>query len=281
MDRKLLIKASAALTAFVLCIFSGCGAVSTTHISSGAAPSSTNETKEFSEIAVTTPECIEGVQFLSKKNTLYKGSSLFDKVVVYNYSLDRNYFSVTSKLESKTILEQYRKYLEKSDNVLFNDDEKYGENGAICEFKSGDSSMYILVCNGDFDIGNNADFSVVLCTPKENIGYSDEEMEAFKDEPGSSSKNFVGYWKSMFYLFDDGSTSKTDSYSIFTYNTGSASLYVSYEKYAGTWKQSRKNYSFVFGDLNGVGSIETVEGKEYLVVDVDGVQGRVAFQMVS
>ena len=282
MNKKILKKMSAALTAVVLCVFSGCGPGSVTRISSGAAQPDTAEPADFSEVSVSTPEFIEGVQFVNKKNTLYKGSPLFENVVVYNYSLDRNYFSVTSKLESKTILDEYIKYLEDNSNVLFNDDESYGTNGAICKYnKSDGTSMYIVVCDGDFDVGNNADFSVVLCTPKADIGYSSEEMEAYKDEPGANSKNFSGFYKSMFYLFDDGSTSKSDTYSIFTYNSGSASLYISYEKYAGTWKENRNNYTFVFGNLNGVGSMEKVDGKEYLVVEFDGVEGRVAFERVS
>ena len=227
------------------------------------------------------PEYIEGVKFLSQKDTQYKNSPLFEKVLVYNYNLDRNYFTVNSKLESKTIIDQYKKDLEKKYNLLFNDDKRYGENAAICECKlKGAASMYILVCEGDFDVGNNADFSVVLCTPKEDKGFSDEEFDAYKDEPGANSKNFVGFWKSLFYLFDNGSTSNTDMYSIFTYNTGSASLYVNYEKYAGTWKEDNDFYTFTFGDLKGEGKMETVNGKEYLVIDFDGVRGRVAFEMV-
>ncbi len=284
MNKKLLKKACAALAAVtVFCSIAGCGGTNTQTSSTTSVSSTTAaaEAADFRELPLNNPEYIEGVKFLSQKDTQYKNSPLFEKVLVYNYNLDRNYFTVNSKLESKTIIDQYKKDLEKKYNLLFNDDKRYGENAAICECKlKGAASMYILVCEGDFDVGNNADFSVVLCTPKEDKGFSDEEFDAYKDEPGANSKNFVGFWKSLFYLFDNGSTSNTDMYSIFTYNTGSASLYVNYEKYAGTWKEDNDFYTFTFGDLKGEGKMETVNGKEYLVIDFDGVRGRVAFEMV-
>ncbi len=251
---------------------------------SGTASDTAIIERDFIGADVSTPEYIGGVKLMSENGN--KGIKLknFDEASVYCYSLDRDFFSIENPLTADKIVKKYVNDLEKKFGVKFNASSDFTSDVYYSNLSTNSGTVGIAVCNGDFDEDLGGEVSVAVMLPEGSespvLSSDNDKKSSGTDSSGSSGTpgDISGYWKAAYYLADNGNTVRTDTYSIFAYNTGSASLYIDYERYEGNWKIKDKGYEFTFVGLHGYGEMAKINGGVYLLVKFDEVDGKIAFE---
>ncbi len=279
-------------TAAVLVILSGCGNKkgnaddNTVQQVSGTASDAAVIERDFIGADVSTPEYIGGVKLVSENGNVGIKLKNFSNASVYCYDLDRQFYSIEKPLTSAEVSKKYVNDLEKKFGVKFNLSSEFSSDVYYSNLSTKSGTVGIAICNGNFDEGFNGVLSVAVKLPAGSespaLSSDKDKNKTSSDTDGkndsSSGGDISGYWKAAYYLADNGNTVRTDTYSIFAYNSGSASLYIDYERYEGNWKAKDKGFEFSFVGLHGYGEMAKINGGEYLLVKFDEVDGKIAFE---
>ncbi len=221
---------------------------------------------------VNTPEYIEGVVLKSENGK--KGIELkdYENASVYCYMLDRKFFSIEKPLVPNDIVKKYVNDLEKEYGVKFNKSTENGKDIYYSNLSTKSGKVNLAVCGSDFFEDDDTVVSVAIVLP---------EGGGSSGKSSAEDGDITGFWKCAYYLADNGNTIKADQYSIFAYNTGSASFYdANNEKFDGTWKAKDKGFEFTFVLKHGYGEMGKINGGDYLIVKFDDVDGQYAFEYI-
>lgn len=270
-------------TAAVLVLTSGCGKRgnpddnTVQQVNSGSSEATVIE-RDFVGVNVSTPEYIGGVHLISENGNMGIHLKNFEHASVYCYTLDREFYSIEKPLKSEDIIKKYINDLEKKFGVKFNVSSDFKNEVYYSNLSTNSGTVGIAVCNGDFDKDMDSEVSVAIQLPGDAKGSSAGGGDSSSGNNHAASGDISGYWKAAYYVADNGNTVRTDEYSIFAYNTGSASLYIGYDRYEGAWKSKDKGFEFTFVGLHGYGEMAKINNGDYLLVQFDSVDGQIAFE---
>lgn len=240
--------------------------------------------RNFIGADISTPEYIEGVKLFNENGNVGIRLKNFGEASIYSYEIDPNYFSIEEQPKAHEIVNKYISDLEERFGVKFNKSEDYEETVYYSDLSTESGIVGLAVCGGDFDDEYGADISVAVELSEENEKATSSQSTSSSDKTSSTAASSAaaadlsGYWKAVYYLADNGNTARTDTYSIFAYNTGSASLYIDFERYEGTWNPKDNGFEFSFGGLHGYGEMSKLKDGVYLLVKFDETDGRIAFE---
>ncbi len=270
-------------TAAVIVLLSGCGKKGNPDDNTIRQVNSSNDEvtvieRNFVGTDVSTPEYLGGVKLISENGNIGIKMKDFEHASVYCYTLDRDFFTIEKPLTAKDVIEKYKNELEKTFGVKFNVSPDFESEVYYSTVSTNSGSVSVAICSGDFDGDNGSAISVAIEPESGSGGNSGTSDRSTKTKEKIAEGDISGCWNSAYYLADNGNTIKYNKYSIFAYNTGSASLYSDQTRYEGTWKQKDKGYEFTFVNLHGYGEMAKINGGDYLIVEFDEVDGKIAFE---